>query len=54
MKRYVCDVCGFVYDPADGDPENGIPPGVAFEDLPEDWVCPTCGVGKEDFTAEAG
>ena len=54
MKRYVCDVCGYVYDPADGDPENSIPPGVAFEDLPEDWVCPTCGVGKEDFTVEAG
>ena len=39
MKKYVCDVCGWVYDPAVGDPENGIEPGTAFEDIPEDWVC---------------
>ena len=52
MKKYVCDPCGYVYDPALGDPDNGIQPGTAFEDLPEDWVCPICGVGKEDFTAE--
>ena len=50
MKKYVCDVCGWVYDPAVGDPENGIGPGTAFEDLPEDWVCPPCGVGKENFS----
>lgn len=49
MKKYVCNVCGYVYDPAAGDPDNGIAPGTAFEDLPEDWVCPLCGVGKEDF-----
>ena len=52
MKKYVCDPCGYVYDPELGDPDNGIAPGTAFEDLPEDWVCPICGVGKEDFTAE--
>lgn len=49
MNRYVCNVCGFIYDPADGDPVNGIAPGTAFEDLPQDWVCPACGVGKEYF-----
>ena len=50
MKKYVCDVCSWVYDPAVGDPENGIEPGTAFEDPPEDWVCPLCGVGKDDFS----
>ena len=49
-KKYVCDVCGWEYDPAVGDPENGIEPGTAFEDLPEDWVCPLCGVGKDQFS----
>ena len=52
MKKYVCDPCGYVYDPELGDPDNGIAPGTAFEDLPEDWVCPICGVGKEEFSAE--
>ena len=52
MKKYVCEVCGYEYDPAAGDPDNGIAPGTAFEDLPEDWVCPVCGVGKENFKAE--
>ena len=52
MKKYVCDTCGYVYDPAIGDPENGIEPGTAFEDLPEDWVCPLCGVGKEGFVVK--
>lgn len=52
MKKYVCDVCGYVYDPAVGDPDNGIAAGTAFEDLPEDYVCPLCGVGKEDFSPE--
>ena len=47
--KYVCDVCGYIYDPAVGDPDNG----TAFEALPEDWVCPLCGVGKEDFSPEA-
>ena len=50
MKKYVCDVCGWVYDPKVGDPEGGIAPGTAFEDIPEDWVCPLCGVGKDDFS----
>jgi rubredoxin len=51
MKKYICDVCGYIYDPAKGDPENGIPPGTAFEKLPEDWTCPECGVPKTQFTA---
>ena len=49
MKRYVCDVCGYVYDEAQGDPDNGIAPGTRFADLPEDYVCPLCGVGKDQF-----
>ena len=53
MKKYVCKVCGHVYDPAEGDPDNGIAPGTAFEDLPDNWSCPICGVGKEDFEPEA-
>ena len=52
MKKYVCNVCGYVYDPAVGDPDGGIAPGTAFEDIPEDWVCPVCGVGKDQFTEE--
>ena len=52
MKKYVCDACGYVYDPEKGDPENGIDPGTAFEDIPEDWVCPVCGVGKDSFSAK--
>ncbi|MGD9605115.1 MAG: rubredoxin [Bacilli bacterium] len=52
MDRYVCDVCGYVYDPAVGDETQGIAPGTAFEDLPDDWVCPDCGVGKENFSKE--
>jgi len=50
MKKYVCDVCGYVYDPAAGDPDNGVEPGTAFEALPDDWVCPECGAAKEDFS----
>ena len=49
MKKYICTVCDWVYDPEAGDPESGIAPGTSFEDIPEDWVCPVCGVGKEDF-----
>jgi rubredoxin len=49
MEKYECTACGYVYDPAVGDQENGIAPGIAFEDLPDDWVCPQCGVGKEFF-----
>ena len=52
MKIYVCLVCGFVYDEELGDPENGIAPGTKFEDLPEDYVCPLCGVGKEEFEVQ--
>lgn len=48
-QKYVCNVCGYVYDPGIGDEENGIVVGTAFENLPDDWVCPECGVGKEDF-----
>ena len=49
MKKYICTVCEYIYDPAQGDPESGIEPGTAFEDIPDDWTCPLCGVGKEDF-----
>lgn len=52
MKRYVCDVCGYVYDPAKGDPENGVMEGTPWEDVPEHWVCPVCGVGKDQFSPE--
>ena len=52
MEKYVCDVCGYVYDPAVGDPDNGIEPGTAWKDVAEDWVCPLCGVGKDSFSAE--
>ncbi|MCP4220599.1 MAG: rubredoxin [bacterium] len=53
MKKYVCTPCGYVYDPAEGDEDSGIAKGTPFEKLPEDWVCPTCGVGKEDFEEES-
>ncbi len=49
MKKYKCIVCGYIYDPATGDPENGVQPGTAFEDLPADWVCPVCGAEKSEF-----
>ena len=52
MQKYVCSVCGYVYDPEKGDPDNGIAPGTAFEDLPEDWACPLCSVGKDMFEAQ--
>ena len=48
-KIYVCGTCGYEYDPAVGDPDNGIKPGTPFENLPEDWVCPVCGMGKDVF-----
>ena len=47
--KYLCTVCGYVYDPATGDPDSGIAPGTAFEDIPDSWVCPVCGVGKDSF-----
>ena len=49
MKKYRCKPCGWIYDPEVGDPENGVPAGTAFEDLPDDWACPLCGATKEDF-----
>jgi rubredoxin len=49
MKKYFCNPCGYTYDPAVGDPEHGIAPGTAFEDLPDDWCCPKCGVSKSMF-----
>lgn len=48
--KYVCDVCGWIYDPAIGDPDGGIKPETEFEDIPKDWVCPLCGATKEDFS----
>jgi rubredoxin len=50
MKKHECDRCGYIYDPLLGDPEHGIEPGTAFEDLPEDWVCPDCGASKDEFS----
>ena len=50
MKTYVCDVCGWEYNPAEGLPEAGIAPGTPFEELPEDFACPLCGVGKDEFS----
>jgi rubredoxin len=50
MHKYQCDACEYVYDPVLGDPTQGIAPGTPFEDLPDDWVCPDCGVGKDLFT----
>lgn len=52
MEKYVCQPCGYIYDPENGDPDGGIAPGTAFEDLPDDWLCPICGMGKEVFAKE--
>jgi len=49
MIKWKCEVCGYVYDPIKGDPDGGIEPETTFDQLPEDWVCPICGAGKEDF-----
>jgi rubredoxin len=49
MEKWQCTVCGYVYDPSVGDPENGIAPGTSFAELPDDWVCPDCGAGKDEF-----
>ncbi|MBZ2166916.1 rubredoxin [Methanobacterium spitsbergense] len=49
MKKFLCTACGYIYDPEVGDPDAGIDPGTSFEDLPDDWVCPLCGVGKDLF-----
>ncbi len=50
MEKWICNVCGYVYNPVDGDSDSGIEPGTKFEDIPEDWTCPLCGASKEDFT----
>ncbi|MCX7988810.1 MAG: rubredoxin [Thermodesulfovibrio sp.] len=52
MKKYKCSVCGYVYDPAQGDPDNGIAPGTSFENLPDTWNCPVCGATKDMFEPE--
>ncbi len=52
MDRYVCMPCGYVYDPAEGDPDNGIAPGTPFTEIPDDWVCPVCGAEKDMFEKE--
>ena len=53
MDKWECTICGYVYDPATGDPDAGVQPGTAFEDLPDDWVCPECGAGKDMFEKAA-
>jgi rubredoxin len=52
MDRYVCGICGYVYDPEQGDPDNGVAPGTKWEDVPDDWECPVCGASKADFEKE--
>jgi len=52
MDKYVCTVCGYVYDPAQGDPDNGVAAGTAWADVPDDWECPICGASKDDFEKE--
>ena len=49
--KYVCDICGYVYDPEVGDPDNGVAPGTPWEEVPEDWTCPLCGLYKDAFRA---
>jgi rubredoxin len=49
MKKFICEVCGYMYDPAEGDPDNDVFPGTGWTDVPEDWLCPVCGVGKDEF-----
>ncbi|MGA1876233.1 MAG: rubredoxin [bacterium] len=50
MKNYICNVCGYIYDPSAGDPDGGIAPGTDFENLPDDWVCPVCGAPRSEFS----
>ena len=52
MDKWVCTICGYVYDPKKGDPDNGVDPGTAWEDVPSDWMCPICGAAKSDFEKE--
>ena len=49
MKKFECTVCGYVYDPAKGDPHGGVHPGTPFEEIPDDWICPVCGAPKDQF-----
>ncbi len=49
MEKWECTVCGYVYEPEKGDPDNGVPPGTPWEEVPDDWVCPVCGASKLDF-----
>jgi rubredoxin len=51
MEKWECQVCGYIYDPDVGDPDNGVEAGTSFEDIPEDWVCPQCGASKDEFEA---
>ena len=53
MSRYVCTVCGYIYDEAKGDPEHGIAPGTAWDSIPDDWVCPDCGASKSEFDLQS-
>jgi len=50
MGKYICDICGYIYDPDAGDPNNGVEAGTPFGDIPDDWLCPECGVGKDNFS----
>ncbi|SHH64761.1 rubredoxin [Clostridium grantii] len=52
MEKYICTVCGYVYDPTEGDPDNDVEAGTSFAEVPEEWVCPLCGVGKDLFEVE--
>ena len=52
MEKYVCMICVYVYEPEQGDPDNGVAPGTKWEDVPDDWTCPVCGAGKDDFEQE--
>ncbi|MCK9240829.1 rubredoxin [Desulfocurvus sp.] len=52
MDKYVCTICGYVYDPAEGDPDSNVPAGTSFDDLPAGWVCPVCGAPKDQFEKE--
>ncbi|MDO9044364.1 MAG: rubredoxin [Methanobacteriaceae archaeon] len=49
MAKYICEMCGYIYDPENGDPGSGVEAGTSFEDIPDDWACPICGVGKDQF-----
>lgn len=54
MKKYICNICGYIYDPEKGDPDRGIEPGTPFENIPIYWVCPRCGASKSDFSEYKG